>query len=194
MDDIEFKKYLDGLDQELKKFILSDDWNKKVKKICSDFGIKDPTKITFIQNEVLFVIIGLQFVGYLPKKIEEIGISKIQAGPVSEAIARDVLFDVAEYLAPEPELAQLPDASKGLLSDHEEIIKNPLKQVNREPEIKKDVQMKAPEQKLGARSLKPEASLSWEDRKKRAEESLKKITPQPIKKYPGDSDPYREPI
>lgn len=220
-DDI--KKYIEVLDPEIKKFVLNDKWRSTIQKICSDYGIKDPEMIRGVEIQTFFVIIGLEYINDFGGNLKSLGLPDIQAEPLSEAIAKDILFDIAEYLpAKEPE-KELPDASLGLISNKEEIIKNPLNSTNNEleirnrelkkennelgimnkekPEIQKPIaQQSVPPKAQGpqptplkASNIQPTANLSWEERKKRAEEALKNVVPVEPKKYPGGADPYREP-
>ena len=186
------KKYVDALDPVVKQFISRDDWRKKIRKICNDYGVKGNEFVVGVENETLLIIIGAEYVGNLVENLQQLGISKIQAEPMADALARDILFDIAEYLSPKEVEQNLPDASKGLISDHEEILKNPIKvepqqisttntprpistapqpapQIQTNPSTK--MQAPAPTQTKTFPTVKPD--MSWEERKRRAEEALK---------------------
>jgi hypothetical protein len=199
MENDTLKNYIKALDPELKVFIQKEEWRKKLRKICSDYGVKDEELITGIENETLIIIIGISYVGDFQTNLEQIGLPKIQAGPVSEAIAKDILFDVAEYLSPQitETTESLPDASVGLISDKEVVIKNPIQIKPQTVQINTAQTPKAPSVPQSAPvkiSSVPNTQMSWEERKKKAEEALKNIVPAEIKKYPGGADPYREAI
>ncbi len=204
------KKYIDALDPAVKQLISKDDWRKKIRKICNDYGVKGNEFAVGVENETLLVIIGVEYVGNLVENLQQLGISKIQAEPMADALAKDILFDIAEYLSPKEVERNLPDASKGLISDHEEILKNPIKVQPQQPVVPGPKPISMIPQPVPAIQMNPpikvsppptvqtktiptiKPDMSWEERKKRAEEALKNIAPVESKKYPGGADPYRE--
>lgn len=221
MDKNYLAKYLKDLDPELKEFLLKGDWRKQLRKLCSDYGVTNEDLITNTENETFLVIIGIEYIGNFLTNLISAGLPKIQAEPLSEAIARDILFDVAEYLSAEEVEKKLPDAAVGLISDHEEIQKNPIKTtenkqqpVSNQPSIQQ-TQIPTPKPQPIQVNIQPKpvvekpmpqiptppkitsvpnTQMSWEERKKKAEEALKNIAPVEPKKYPGGADPYREPV
>ncbi len=184
------KKYVGAMDPELKDFILKEEWRKKIKKICSDYGIKDNALAVGIENETLMVMIGVEYVGNFLTNIQNIGVPKIQAEPLAEAIGKDVLFSVAEYLSPKEAEKELPDGSAGSISNTEVVIKNPIQikpTQNISQNIPKPIQNPTPTKSQAQPSpisvpiKTPTASnteMSWEERKKKAEEALKVILDQ----------------
>ncbi|HEY9586336.1 MAG TPA: hypothetical protein VJJ27_01690 [Candidatus Paceibacterota bacterium] len=220
MNDFNLKDHFLSLDSELQDFIVKDDWRKTLRKICTDRGVRDESQLAAAENETVLIMIGLEYVEDLPTLLQNAGMPKIQAEPIAEQIAKEILFKVAEHLVQREEEQALPDASKGLIADHEEIIKNPVGPTTPVPpppqqppaQIKNSQPAtnnsqpapatfappnKFPEEKFerASQNLKGQAiNLSWEERKKKAEEALKKVIPGEFKKYPGSADPYREPI
>ncbi len=228
MNNNDLKKYVETLDPELKTFLTNEEWRKKVRKICSDYAVKDEQLLTNVENEIFLIMIGIEYVGNLVSLLTNAGVPKIQAEPLSEAIAKDILFDVAEFLSAEEVPLELPDGAEGSISKDETVVKNPIISTPTPPKpVQVNIQPKANNQQpqkntpqpnqlnqapkiipspatnnsqratpttLSPKNLQGQANLSWEERKKRAEEALKKVVPPEVKKYPGAADPYREPI
>lgn len=237
MNKDDLKKYMETLDPELKEFLGKEGWRKKLRKTCSDYAVKDEQLLTNVENEIFLIMIGVEYVGNLISLLENAGIPKIQAEPLSEAIAKNVLFDVAEFLSAEEAPLDLPDGAVGSLPKSETVIKNPITlpqtqprsvainqqqkqaQVNIQPTtnnqqqkmngelgIVNKEQKETPPQTTQLNQIpkiipspatnnsQPATNLSWEERKKRAEEALKNVVPPEVKKYPGAADPYREPV
>lgn len=228
MNQDDLKIYIEALDPELKDFLKKEEWRKKLRKICSDYAVRDEQLLTSIENEIFLIMIGIEFVGNLVSLLTNAGVPKIQAEPLSEAIAKDVLFDIAEFLSAEEVPLELPDGAGGSISKDETVVKNPIistptpakavpvnikpspntqqvqknvtqpTQINQAPKTTphpttNNSQLATPTT-LSPKNLQGQANLSWEERKKRAEEALKKVVPPEVKKYPGAADPYREPI
>ncbi|MFZ3020190.1 MAG: hypothetical protein WA051_01570 [Minisyncoccia bacterium] len=216
MNEEKLKDYIKTIDPELKQFLKKDEWRKKLRKICSDYGVKDEALIVGTENETLMVIIGVEYVGNFVENLQKTGLPKIQAEPLADAIAKDILFDISEYLSSKDVDIELPDASVGLIDNKEVILKNPIQtspkpiqpenapkntqtpaQINT-PKIVIKQTVQPPQMSQPTNKPKdfpvPNPQMSWEERKKKAEEALKNIVPAEPKKYPGGADPYREPI
>ncbi len=184
------------LPKELSEFMSSQESIEKTNAIAKKFSLTEEQDFV-VDEEISLVLMGLQTKDDMILNLQQkAGLGKNKSVEIFIE-AENTIFQKYRQWIPKNidqllknwqvdtavSTKQLPDGASGSLADHEEIIKNP---INTPTTATPTPTIQSPQLKA--------VNLSWEERKKKAEEALKNIAPAEIKKYPGNADPYREPV
>lgn len=186
------------LPKELSGFMSSQESIEKTDAIAKKFSLTEEQDFV-VDEEISLVLMGLQTKDDMILNLQQkAGLGKNKSVEIFIE-AENTIFQKYRQWIPKNidqllknwqvdtavSTKQLPDGASGSLADHEEIVKNPVT-INTPVTPTPTPTIQSPQPKI--------TNLSWEERKKRAEEALKNIAPAEIKKYPGNADPYREPV
>jgi len=216
------------LPESITSFALSNKTTGTIGELIKRSEISEPNQ-DYADSEILDALLGLKSLSEAIENIAKLENKQVAQFSKLKADLQVGIFNEIDKIRLEnlkgggkviisneqkvSEEKNLPDASAGLISDHEEIQKNPIKvneskppqpsqtpisktlpvQINSQP---KPTTIQAPQQIPTPPKITsvPSTQMSWEGRKKKAEEALKNIAPVETKKYPGGADPYREPV
>ncbi len=217
MDPKQKRKIYKSLPEEIRNFLSSDESIERTDKIAGKFSLT-PEQDMIVDEEITTLLMGITTKENFIFNLQEKGkISKNKAVEILIDADNEIFQKYKQWIPknnPSQQsessgetlsgLQELPDGAVGSLPDHEEIIKNPITpprpvSINKQPlstvvPKQEPIKIVTPPMSEPAKPAAPQPELSWEERKKRAEEALKKVTPPEVKKYPGAADPYREPL
>lgn len=92
------KERFESLPKALQDYITSDVWSGKVSQVCAQVGVPMDT-YTSIENEVFFVLIGLEPARDLKENIiKETGLTEEQARKINDSVNGSVLSPVMSYI------------------------------------------------------------------------------------------------
>src|SRR3989344_2319881 len=95
------KEQIERLPKALKKFVLNNEWSKKLETHLSVYKVEEWQK-TSIENEVFLILMGFDEYGNLPGNIAEHSeIDFEMAEKISEFVIRDILKPVADMVVKE---------------------------------------------------------------------------------------------
>ncbi len=194
------------LPEKIREYISSGGSIEKTDTLAQKFSLT-PNQDIVLDDEITLVLMGLETKDDMLASLQEkTGIGKNKCLEIIMEADKFIFqqfkqwipkqnqgaikLNALEQLPQQLKTIKLPDGAAGSLPDHEEIIKNPIVMPSN-PVI---AAAPVPQKPEASKNLPPIDNLSWEERKKRAEEALKNIAPTENKKYPGGADPYREPI
>ncbi|HEY4480127.1 MAG TPA: hypothetical protein VJB58_01485 [Candidatus Paceibacterota bacterium] len=178
------KEQIERLPKALKKFVLNNEWSKKLETHLSVYKVEEWQK-TSIENEVFLILMGFDEYGNLPGNIAEHSeIDFEMAEKISEFVIRDILKPVADMVVKEHiEPERKPQSSIG--QSFEDLILNQAR----------GMQPARPAEPTG-RIMNHELGIM--DRKDKAPENLPTEQKQneflKTPNYSTSNDPYREPL
>ena len=181
MDDTTgIQQKIEGLANELQEFVLGKTWLTIADEIAARFGFPEE-KTSMLENEILFVLIGMDLKKNLQKNLEEgLEIDSGLAGAIAGELEERVFVGIDHLLPTEmegPEPEALSGGTENLIEDAEG---------NKDNVIPPLPTATTLEQKL--EPLVNNDEKSWEERKKSLAD-----TSVATNRYNGN-DPYREPV
>jgi hypothetical protein len=120
------KEQIEKLPKALKKFVLDNEWTRKLENYLGNFNLEEWQK-TSVENEVFLVLLGFEEYGSLPGNISENTEIDLEiAEKIAEFIIKDILNPIANIVIKEykePEIA----SSNNIGQSFEKIILNQAK-------------------------------------------------------------------
>jgi len=182
------QKQISNLPNEIKKIIANKLWFPLIEQVSAtnNFSIEQKTAL---ENEVLFVLLGMELLSDFEKNLQEnMGISEHISKNISDEIYENVFKRIEEFLPKEVESEDTEEEKGG----------SPAIPENKLPEIPlEDLPAVIPNEEV--HEVKPlvqveRSLLADRQGEQYLERGKEESGSQPPSSYPAGQDPYREPL
>ncbi|MBX4200091.1 hypothetical protein KW790_01355 [Candidatus Parcubacteria bacterium] len=224
------KQQIESAPQEIKEFLAGEEWEPVINNLANNSGLTEEQK-TSVENEIIFVLVGLDLRSNLKQNLQNIGLSDTIAKFVAAQIDTKILERFEGILPtseeaprktiswpeePDSQTHTAPPENLPVVEEHEPTpMVVEIKEKPPEPIVPRASTYQETINKLFTRpaappgaapSTPPTKSLNLIDSTPEVKPAFEiKSTPptqpeapdlasDPQKNYPGDKDPYREPL